>query len=497
VGRRHAAPALLAAAIFSIAAGTGASATTERLSVSTTGDQAVSDTTGFSVSRTGRFVAFDSDSYNLVPNDGNTTTDTFLRDRDTDRDGIFDEPGKVKTVRISVSPEGTDQIGASQGETSISAGGRFVAFVSNGFNLVPGDQTLTASIYVRDRDTDRDRIFDEPGAVKTVRLSDPAVYPFSSYSPCISANGRFVAFSSASPDVVADDTNDVDDTFLHDRDTDGNGVYDEPGTVSTVRLSVSSDDMEADFASGAGCFSRNGRYVAFTSVATNLVSGDSNGTGDVFIRDRDTDSDGIFDEPGSVSTFRVSEASDGAEGNGVSFAGGISSSGRFIAFSSDASNLVAGDTNGARDTFVRDRDPDRDGVFDEPGEVSTVRVSSSAVGDEGDWHSSGGSISRTGRFVGFTSSAGNLVPGDTNGHADSFVVDRDSDRNRVFDEPGGTAVFRISLTASGGQIQNAESSGGLLSANGRWGFFTSDAFGIDDPDLALWNRDTYTRGPLR
>jgi hypothetical protein len=106
-------------------------------------------------------------------------------------------------------------------------------------------------------------------------------------------------------------------------------------------------------------------------------------------------------------------------------------------------------------------------------------------------------MSRTGRFVGFTYSADNLVPGDTNGHADAFLVDRDSDRNRVFDEPGRSSVVRISLNAAGGQIENAESTGGLLSANGRWALFGSGAPGIDDPDLALWNADVYARGPLR
>jgi hypothetical protein len=162
----------LVALVAALAASSASAATTERLSVSTAGEQAVSDAYGYSVSRTGRFVVFDSDSYNLVPNDGNPSADTFIRDRDTDRDGIFDEPGKVRTVRLSVSPSGADQIGSSLYETSISASGRHVVFVSNAINLVSGDQSFTASIFVRDRDTDGDRIFDEPDAVKTVRVSE-------------------------------------------------------------------------------------------------------------------------------------------------------------------------------------------------------------------------------------------------------------------------------------------------------------------------------------
>ena len=141
--------------------------------------------------------------------------------------------------------------------------------------------------------------------------------------------------------------------------------------------------------------------MAFTSYASNLVAGDTNGTGDVFVRDWK-----------AQVTRRVSVGSGGQQANSYSF-GTISANGRFVAFASYASNLVAGDTNGHSDVFVRDR----------KAQV-TRRVSVGPGGHQANGGSYDPAISAGGRFVAFASVASNLVAADFNGHSDVFVRDR-------------------------------------------------------------------------
>src|SRR5438132_6140403 len=157
-----------------------------------------------------------------------------------------------------------------------------------------------------------------------------------SLGSALSADGRFVAFDSAATDLVAGDTNLVSDVFVHDRQT---------GT--TERVSVASDGAQGNGSSGLLSFafspalSADGRFVAFVSFATNLVAGDTNGATDVFVHDRQTG-----------TTERVSVASDGTQGNAASTGAALSADGRFVAFHSTATNLVADDTNGKTDVFV-------------------------------------------------------------------------------------------------------------------------------------------------
>src|SRR5213076_3051692 len=154
-----------------------------------------------------------------------------------------------------------------------------------------------------------------------------------SLSSALSADGRFVAFVSAATDLVAADTNGASDVFVRDRLT---------GT--TERVSVASGGTQSNAASLGSALSADGRLVAFQSDATNLVVGDTNGATDVFVRDRQTG-----------MTARVSVASDGTQANNVSSYPALSADGRFVAFQSDATNLVVGDTNGKTDVFVHDR----------------------------------------------------------------------------------------------------------------------------------------------
>ena len=190
----------------------------------------------------------------------------------------------------------------------------------------------------------------------------------------------------------------------------------------TTRVSVASDGAQGNRYSYDPSISADGRYVAFYSYASNLVSGDTNGVYDVFVHDRQ-----------SGQTTRVSVASDGAQGNNGSYYDpSISADGRYVAFDSSASNLVSGDTNGARDVFVHDR---------QGGGTTRVSVASDgAQGGTGSWNPS---ISADGRYVAFYSGASNLVSGDTNGTDDVFVHDG---------QTGQTT--RISVASDGSQGNN-------------------------------------------
>lgn len=221
------------------------------------------------------------------------------------------------------------------------------------------------------------------------------------------------------------------------------GALAAPGDIS--RVSVDSGGAQADNFSRWASASGDGRYIAFESEATNLVSGDTNGVGDVFVHDRQTG-----------ATTRVSVDSSGAQANSWSGSPAISSDGRFVAFYSDASNLVNGDANGFGDIFVHDL---------QTGTTTLVSVDSGgaqANGSSSDYNKDL-AISADGRFVAFSTDAGNLVGGDTNGLVDIFVHDR---------QTGQTS--RVSVDSSGTQ-SNGSSGSPALSNDGRYVAFRSNA----------------------
>ncbi|PKN65255.1 MAG: hypothetical protein CVU57_11495, partial [Deltaproteobacteria bacterium HGW-Deltaproteobacteria-15] len=253
----------------------------------------------------------------------------------------------------------------------------------------------------------------------------------SSVYSSISADGRYVAFQSTASNLVSGDTNGKDDIFVHDRQTG-----------ATTRVSVSSGGLEGNgFSNGRPSISADGRYVAFQSTASNLVSGDTNGKYDIFVHDRQTG-----------ATTRVSVSSNGSEGNSNSYSPSISSDGSYVAFDSNASNLVPGDTNENYDIFVHERQTG-----------ATSRVSVGSDGSEGNGRSSNPSISADGRYVAFNSDAGNLVPVDTNGDYDVFVHDR---------QTGATS--RVSVSSDGSE-GNSYSLFPVISADGRYVAFASNA----------------------
>ncbi|MEP6516621.1 calcium-binding protein [Microcoleus vaginatus] len=324
--------------------------------------------------------------------------------------------------RVSVDSAGNQAIGRSL-FPSISANGRFVAFTSNASNLVPGDTNNDFDIFVRDLLTNT-----------TTRVSvDSAGNQGNnrSFDPSISADGRFVAFTSDASNLVPGDTNSSEDIFVRDLLTN-----------TTTRVSVDSAGNQGNNRSGAPSISADGRFVAFSSDASNLVLGDTKDNEDIFVRDLLTN-----------TTTRVSVDSAGNSGNNRSFIPSISANGRFVAFQSEASNLVPGDTNNNIDVFVRDTITN-----------TTTRVSVDSAGNQARGISALASISADGRFVAFLSDAFNLVPGDTNNSRDFFV--RDLSTN---------TTTRVSVDSAGNQANNNSWNLPSISGDGRFVAFTSDA----------------------
>jgi archaellum component FlaF (FlaF/FlaG flagellin family) len=355
--------------------------TTERVSVSTRGRQANEFSSRPALDGTGNLVAFDTAATNLTGADANgTQLDVFVHNRTTH-----------KTKRVSVSAREVQGNSGSH-SPSISADGRFVAFTSTASNLVPND-TSTDDIFVRDL-----------VAGRTERVSESSTgEPGNSSSTLasISANGRWVVFQSFATNLVPEDTNGHFDVFIHDRKT---GI--------TELVSMSSDDAQGNAPSTRPTVSQNGQFVAFMSGATNLVPGDTNGNVDVFVRDRTVG-----------TTERVSINSEEEQANGNSQDPGvrgftasspdITADGRYVGFFSSATNLVPGDTNTCPPVFEEPgRCPDvyvRDRVAG-----TTVRVNVATDGTEANERSADPAISEDGLVVAFFSAAGNLVPDDTN-----------------------------------------------------------------------------------
>jgi hypothetical protein len=241
--------------------------------------------------------------------------------------------------------------------------------------------------------------------------------------PVISADGRWVAFYSSASTLVANDTNGVSDVFLHDRQTG-----------ATTRISVGPGGVQGNGESSEVAISEDGRWVAFESLANNLVAGDSNNRQDIFMHDQQT---GL--------TTRVSVSTGNMQGNDNSWVPSISANGRWVAFDSWATNLVAGDTNATADIFVHDR---------ETG--TTIRASVGPGGIQTNGPSFLPVISAGGRWVAFRSFATNLVPGDTNGVSDIFLYDHETGTTtRVSVGPGGTQ-------ANGESLQTGVSGDGRL-----------------------------------
>jgi Tol biopolymer transport system component len=360
------------------------SGTTELVSVDANGFQGLGHSYVPAISADGRYVAFYSYASNLVPNDPNGYDDVFVRDRIAGTTTIVsDAPGQMPgnggimvstppaisadgqyvafvtyasnllstpdtnalpdvfvrncqtgiTVRVSVDSNGAQANGLST-FPSISADGRYVSFLSQASNLAPGDMNGADDIFLHDLLT---------GATELVSVDSSSMQGNrNSLYSSVSADGRYVVFSSDARNLVPNDINNAVDVFVRDRQ---NG--------STERVSVATGGADGDSGSGsygAPRISPNGRYVVFDSRASNLIPGwPGNSWNDVFVRDRvaaTTEQESL-----DSSGLQANGDSDSSSFNGAS---SISDDGRFVAFSSLATNLIPGGTTGS-EIFIRDR----------------------------------------------------------------------------------------------------------------------------------------------
>ena len=426
-----------------------------RVNLHTDGSQALNGGSGIydvDISDDGRYVVFDSEADNLVDGDNNGFVDVFLRDRDADGNGIFDEttPGSVTTTRISMGLSGAETNGHSgvgvngdQGGTTVSISGdaRFIAYPSNASNIVAGDTNGTTDVFIYDRTlgttiragtVQGNSVSDQPSVasvsgtcrvafrsfannlvgvgVDTNTVSDVFHYDCStnittrvsltsvnaqavaqSYTPSISADGQEIAFTSEDALTGVDGNAGESDVYLRDLDV-----------PSTTMISTGVGDADARAYSPS--ISGDGNLVVFASEATNLVAGDVNGVADVFLRD-----------VAGTTTTLVSTDALGNQTNGESFHPEISTDGTHVALETLASNIVSGDNNGLRDIYL----------YDLSATEAPRRVSFAFDGDPANGASFWPAVDNTGRNVAYASNANNLVNDDTNNLRDVFAFDRD------------------------------------------------------------------------
>jgi Tol biopolymer transport system component len=359
----------------------------QRVSLGPNGVQANDTCWESSLSADGRYVAFSSPASNLVPGDTLGHWDVFVRDRVSGT-----------TERVSVSSSGV-QGNDDSDKPWISLDGRYVVFSSYASNLVPGDTNGVMDVFLRDRSLGTT-------ALLSVATGGAQGNDFSR-DGSMSADGRYLAFSSRARQLVPGDTNFVEDVFVRDLQA-----------LTTERISISTAGDEGDSLSGEPSISADGRYVVFMSWADNLVAGDTNSTEDIFVRDLQLG-----------TTTRVSVAAGGGQANGPSSFPAISSDGRFVTFSSDATNLAPGDTDGHDDIYLRD-------LLNDTTEL--ISVSSQGVkGNADSWEAS--AASDDGRFVAFTSLATNLTADPLDSGSNLFLRDRQN---------GTTVLVSVNRTTS-------------------------------------------------
>jgi YVTN family beta-propeller protein len=386
--------------------------------------------------------------------------------------GAVDVGDRNPAEPVTISTGGAWNDGPSI-EPAISLDGRFVAFSSWAANLVAGDTNGVPDIFVRDRllkTTTRVSVSSSGGQAE----GGPTItFRTGSYAPSISATGRFVLFTSVTTNLVEGDTNGREDLFLHDRDADGDGLFDEPGQVATRRVSVQSDGSEAtcrvpplpEFGGPPpGCdephiqarLSTDGRHVVFSS-RLEFDQGDVNGLSDIYVHDT---------VPGR--TTRVSLRPDGAPGAGRAVNPVISPTGRIVAFTTSDPGMVPYDSNGVDDVFAVDRDADGNGIFDEQvpafthislrpgGALYTIPSTPLGISHDDRWvaYASYLTVAIFDRTTGhnslvrdmtFPTSGAGQFSGDGRHFAipsgPSFVrIDRDPDADGVFDESGAVDV---------------------------------------------------------
>lgn len=353
------------------------------VSRTSTGAAATGDSYMASISDDGRYVAFESSAADMTAGDTNSVADIFLRDMN----------GLATTTRISVQGNNVAESNGASGWPAISGNGQYLVFVSMASNLDPAitDTNNSSEIFLRDL-----------AGGTTTCLSVAAGFSESGNGqsgvgarPSISADGALVAFASDASNLLnaGSDMNNATDIFVRDRQSNNTT------RVSVVTL-TGAESTYGEF-SHMPVISDNGRYVTFRSAASNLAGGDTNNITDIFVHDRQ-----------ASTTTRVSMDSNEIQGNGFSGGGsGVSADGRYVVFSSNATNLDAGDTAGYEDVFVRDLQ-----------NGNTARVSLNLAGQEVNGNSNYPKITADGSKIVFSSEAGDMLPWDGNTTEDLFMV---------------------------------------------------------------------------
>ncbi|MBA3726397.1 MAG: hypothetical protein H0W86_08070 [Armatimonadetes bacterium] len=388
--------------------------TTTRVSVTTGGGQSNGHSEYSAISADGRFVVFQTKATNLAPADSSDFFDVYRHDRQTNT-----------TVRASLTANGSPPT-AHCTSAAISGDGRFVAFHSPANNLVLGDINGEDDVFVRDV---------QNGTTEIVSVSSAETRGNgASYFPAIDGAGRFVTFTSLASNLVTGDSNEVHDVFVRDRQL---------GTTTLV--STSTAGIQANFHSAFSDISADGRFVAFVSGANNLFTPDTNFAYDIFVKDRTS---------GKTTCMSLNQS--GAQGNGDCRECAINDNGQVVVFECEATDMVPGDTNGLPDIIVRDATAG-----------STTRVNTFG-GVEANGFSNDVDISGSGRYVVFSSSATNLVSRDENNRGDVFLHDRNSGRNFI-------------ASVKNGGVQELELTGGVrpnISRDGVFVVFWSDFTGL-------------------
>ena len=355
-----------------------------RLSDAWNGVQANGQSLYPAISANGLSVAFNSVATNLIP--GGTSSVGHISPHDW-------TAGHIELVSVSTS--GVQGNGASD-QAAISSDGRYVVFRSQATNLIPGGNPYMA-IYLRDRVNQTTECVSISG---TGALANQIAY-----SPNITPDGRYVTFVSWANDLVPGDTSNVTEVFVRDRAA---------GTTERVSLSSTGAQANANSSGTRPAITPDGRYVAFSSMASNLVPGGTNGNWNVFLRDR---------VAGTTELVSVPNAGGLANGpcGGDSYVLAISANGRFVEFSSAATNLTANGGNGLWQTFVRDRQL-------KTTEMVSVALDGGPANNTSGYYSLG--MSSDGSLRVFDSHARNLIPNDTSTCIDTYERNAGHHRRR-------------------------------------------------------------------
>ncbi|MCB0221706.1 MAG: hypothetical protein KDH09_18560 [Chrysiogenetes bacterium] len=329
----------------------------EAISVNDTGELGNGASTNGVMSSCARYLAYESDATNLVPGDTNGVTDIYFRDRHTNH-----------TKRISITEKGVEPNAPSL-QPSISGCGAFVAFTSAATTLSSADTHGVTQIYIKDQAF---------GGLRLVSLFNGKPGEYASADPALSPNADEIAFQTSIKNLEADTRESTMQLVLTDLKT---------GEI--VLVSRTPQNKPANGNSGEPAISRGGRYVVFSSDATDMTdTQNTHGGAEVFLYDRETST------VTQVSTTTIGRAPDGP-----SMHPSISDNGRYVAFESAATNLVPGDTNRSNDMFVLDR------------ESSLIeRTTVDADGNELEGDCIAGRISNDGRFVTFQSASEAVLP---------------------------------------------------------------------------------------